>query len=61
MRSHFQQHTARIKVLIVNTLAHIDILNQTGIYLIGNRFELHGKSLVGRCVLIAPTYQKPNF
>lgn len=53
MRSEFQQDGMRCKILIVVAFADKDILDQPGILLVRNGFQLFGEFAVDAAVLVA--------
>ena len=61
MGAEFQKHASGCQVLIVSALAHVDILDQPGIYLVAHGFDLLGKGQIGFFVLVAFANQQAHF
>ena len=53
MRAEFQQNRIGRQILIVIALANEDVLDQAGVLLVGNRFDLLGERAVDLAVLVA--------
>ena len=60
MRAELQQDGVGREILIVIALADEDILDQAGIFLIGDGLDLPGEGAVDLAVLIAAAHQKAH-